>query len=47
MEVTILKKYSTSYIHKLNYLNKRYIIIRDLLERDKNMPDESVTFYTV
>lgn len=47
MKVTILKKYSTSYIHKLNFLNKRYIVIRDLLERDKNMPDESVSFYTV
>ena len=47
MKVTILKKYSTSYIHKLNFLNKRYILIRDLLEKDKNMPDDSATFYIV
>ena len=43
--MTILKKYSISYIHKLNFLNKRYILIRDLLEKDKNMPDDCATFY--
>ena len=43
--MTILNKFSKSYIYKLNQLNKRYIFIRDLLEKDKSMPASNVTFY--
>jgi len=43
--MTILNKFSKSYISKLNQLNKRYIFIRDLIDRDMFMTNEQMTFY--
>jgi hypothetical protein len=41
----IFKKYSSSFIQKLEYTTKRYIYIRDILEKKSNMGDSVIEFY--
>ena len=40
----VLKKYSNNFIEKMNYLNRRYIYIRDISIK-KDFDESSLSFY--
>jgi hypothetical protein len=43
--MTILNKYSSVFIQKLEYTTKRYIYIRDVSEKKCNMDNSVIQFY--
>jgi hypothetical protein len=44
--MSVLKKYSSKFIENLQYINRRYIYIRNILEKKvKTMDDSVIQFY--